>query len=48
MAKRPEELSIPDLSNLDIDHIMPFKWCEHWPLPDGTSATDAEDDVVKQ
>ena len=47
MTKWTEEPSIPDLSNLDIDHIMPCKWYEHWPLPDGTSATDAEDDVVK-
>ncbi|MGJ4727689.1 DUF262 domain-containing protein [Luteimonas sp. SDU101] len=40
--QRTEEPTIPDLSSLDIDHIMPRSWYGHWPLPDGTVAT-AED-----
>jgi Protein of unknown function DUF262/Protein of unknown function (DUF1524) len=40
--KRTEEPQIPELSNLDIDHIMPESWYEHWPLPSGTKATAAE------
>ena len=39
MTKRTEEPVIPDLSNLDIDHIMPRAWYEHWALPDGNKAT---------
>jgi hypothetical protein len=27
---------------LDIDHILPTSWFEHWPLPDGTRANDTE------
>lgn len=40
--KRTEEPQIPELSNLDIDHILPESWYEHWPLPAGTRATAAE------
>ena len=40
--KRTEEPQTPDLSNLDIDHIMPQSWYEHWPLPAGTKATTTE------
>jgi hypothetical protein len=40
--KRTEEPQIPDLSNLDIDHILPQSWFEHWPLPDGSKATGAQ------
>jgi uncharacterized protein with ParB-like and HNH nuclease domain len=40
--KRTEEPQIPHLSNLDIDHIMPQSWFEHWPLKDENRATSAE------
>lgn len=40
--QRTEEPQIPELSNLDIDHIMPQSWYEYWPLPGGARATDAE------
>lgn len=40
--KRSEEPAIPELSNLDIDHILPQSWYEHWTLTDGTKGTFAE------
>lgn len=40
--KQTEEPQIPQLSHLDIDHIMPESWYEHWPLPDGTMTTATE------
>lgn len=42
LAKRTEEPTIPDLSKLDIDHILPTCWHEHWTLPDGSRGTHAE------
>ncbi|GAA0719208.1 DUF262 domain-containing HNH endonuclease family protein [Dokdonella soli] len=39
---RSEEPEIPNLANLDIDHIMPRSWYTHWPLADGTAVTSAE------
>lgn len=46
LTKRTEEPTIPDLSNLDIDHILPRSWYEHWALPDGTKATLVEAQVA--
>lgn len=40
--KYTEEPQIPDLSKLDIDHIMPQSWFEHWPLANGTKVTQAD------
>lgn len=48
LSKRTEEPTIPDLSNLDIDHIMPGSWYEHWTLPDGSKATIEEYQVAQQ
>jgi hypothetical protein len=31
-----------DFSRLQIEHIIPQQWHEHWPLEDGTSADDRE------
>ncbi|MBU2047957.1 MAG: DUF262 domain-containing HNH endonuclease family protein [Gammaproteobacteria bacterium] len=42
LSRRTEEPSIPDLSNLDIDHILPRSWYEHWKLPDGRTGTYAQ------
>jgi hypothetical protein len=29
-------------AEVDIDHMMPTSWYEHWPLPDGTTVTEIE------
>ena len=39
---RTEEPEIPNLSNLDIDHIMPRSWYALWPLADGTAVSNSE------
>lgn len=39
---RTEEPEIPNLSNLDIDHIMPRSWYAHWPLAHGAPVTSSE------
>ena len=39
---RTEEPELPDLSALDVDHIMPRSWYEHWPMQDGWTATSQE------
>lgn len=39
---RSEEPVVPDLSSLDVDHIMPRSWFAHWPLADNSSATSEE------
>ena len=40
---RTEEPVTPDLSLLDVDHILPRSWFTHWPLGDGSrvAATEA-------
>lgn len=48
MAKRTEEPTLPDLLNLDIDHILPRSWYEHWTLQDGSKATFAESQAAEQ
>lgn len=48
LTKRTEEPTIPDLSNLDIDHILPRSWYEYWTLPDGSKATLAENKAAEQ
>ena len=40
--------TIPDLFNLDIDHILPRSWYEHWTLQDGSKATFAESQAAEQ
>lgn len=44
---RTEEPVAPDLSQLDVDHIMPRSWFAHWRLPDNTSATSHEASEVE-
>lgn len=41
-TERSEEPVAPALANLDIDHMLPQDWSDHWPLRDGTSATKQE------
>lgn len=36
---RTEEPVAPALGNLDIDHMLPQSWWDHWPLPNGSSVT---------
>lgn len=45
---RTEEPVLPDLINLDIDHIMPQSWYEHWELPGGEKATFSENAAAQQ
>jgi hypothetical protein len=39
---RSEEPTAPNLSNLDVDHIMPRSWFAHWLLADNFSVTSHE------
>ncbi len=48
ITKRTEEPTILDLYNLDIDHILPRSWYEHWTLPDGSKATLVENKAAEQ
>lgn len=40
-STRSEEVLIEN-NNLDIEHILPDKWHEHWPLSDGIFANEDE------
>ena len=44
---KTEEPELPDLSNLDVDHLMPRSWMTYWQLSDGTSVTGAESAAVE-
>ena len=44
---RSEEPVLPDLSQLDVDHIMPRSWVAHWHMADGTPVTGAETAAVE-
>lgn len=44
---RSEEPVLPDLSQLDVDHVLPRSWFAYWPLADGTDATSHEADEVE-
>lgn len=41
-TERTEEPVAPALGSLDIDHMLPQAWTEHWPLSDGTVTTPEE------
>jgi hypothetical protein len=41
-SKRSEEPVVSGLENLDVDHILPTSWFEHWSLSDGHSATSSD------
>ncbi|MGK3125917.1 DUF262 domain-containing protein [Candidatus Pantoea formicae] len=45
---KTEEPVAPDLSGLDVDHLMPQNWYAHWPLENGEDVTDSEAAAVKQ
>ena len=44
---RVEDNFAQNLSHLDIDHILPISWYEHWPLFDSTQATWLEAYQIK-
>jgi hypothetical protein len=44
---KTEEPELPDLSNLDVDHLMPRSWMTYWQLSDGISVTGAESAAVE-
>ncbi len=39
-SNKTDLLTIP--TNLTLEHVIPQKWQEHWPLPEGLSAEDEE------
>ena len=39
---RSEEKTLPDMGQLDVDHILPQSWYAHWPLSNGSKATQTE------
>lgn len=41
-TNKSEELFVLGVDSLDVDHILPTSWFEHWPLPDGTLADPSE------
>jgi hypothetical protein len=41
-TERSEEPVAPALEKLHIDHMLPQKWPEYWPLQDGSSVTSDE------
>lgn len=41
-SKMSEEHVLLDLDVLDIDHVLPQSWFEHWPLSDGAAVTGSE------
>lgn len=47
---RIEDLFISDLSQLDVDHILPRSWYKYWPIHDGTLVNQSglENILLKQ
>jgi hypothetical protein len=41
-SAKTEEPFVLGVESLDVDHIMPVSWFEHWPLPDGSHANQSE------
>ncbi len=41
-SAKTEEPAPLSLNDVDIDHILPQSWFAHWPLADGTYATNEE------
>jgi hypothetical protein len=44
---RAEDTFGEKLDHLDIDHILPQSWFEHWPLADGSKASQSEVSAVQ-
>ncbi|WP_315809326.1 DUF262 domain-containing HNH endonuclease family protein [Pseudomonas sp. C9-3] len=47
VSVKSEEPELPNLSALDIDHILPRSWHVHWPLKDGSTAADSDDSNIE-
>jgi hypothetical protein len=41
-SAKTEEPFVLAVESLDVDHILPTSWFEHWPLPDGSHAKQSE------
>lgn len=46
-GRKTEEPTLPVLTTVDVEHVMPRSWYEHWPLADGTYATADECERAK-
>lgn len=44
--KFDEDISVPN--DLSIEHIMPKKWAENWPLPNGSTAPGESYDLLEK
>ncbi|MGE8453774.1 MAG: HNH endonuclease family protein, partial [Pseudomonadales bacterium] len=47
LSVKSEEPELPNLSALDIDHILPRSWHAHWPLKDGSVAADSDESDIE-
>lgn len=47
MSVKSEEPELPNLSALDIDHILPRNWHTHWPLKDGSAAAGSDESDIE-
>lgn len=47
VSVKSEEPELPNLSALDIDHILPRSWHTHWPLKDGSAAADSDESDIE-
>jgi len=47
-SARTEDSFGADVGHLDIDHILPQSWYEHWPLPDGSASSWTESYGIEQ
>ncbi|WP_446498729.1 GmrSD restriction endonuclease domain-containing protein [Escherichia coli] len=45
---KTEKPDVPNLSNLDIDHLMPQSWYSCWPLENGRMVTNSDATVLNQ
>ena len=46
-TSKTEDVFDADTGSLDVDHVLPKSWYEHWPLPNGEKANRHEIDSIK-
>lgn len=46
VSVKSEEPELPNLSALDIDHILPRSWHTYWPLEDGSTAVVSDESDI--
>jgi len=46
VSVKSEEPELPNLSALDIDHILPRSWHTYWPLNDGSTAAASDESDI--